>query len=345
MGYVTPEQIQRAKDISALDYILSHESGAFNQVGSGYRLKEHPSLVVNDKGFYWHSCDIGGRTALDYLVKVRGYAFVDAVSHLTNKSPAPKPASKKSIPAWQMHKDHQPRQHKPSQQHNQQTIILPRRNRDNRRIIAYLQSRGIDKDTITECINRGCLYESAYYHNAVFLGKNERGEARFAAMRAIAGGFMRDAEGSDKRYGFYIPPNDNVTMNSSTDCVMPDTNMLAIFESPIDALSHQSLCRQGFIPAYNGWRLSLGGTSILALVHFLEIHPSINHCYICTDNDLAGNKAAAKLAAKLSNMPEYGTSRAITSQRAPPPSGCDWNDTLQIIKGIKPKETPLQLCK
>ena len=52
MGYVTPEQVQQARDVIALDYILAYELGAFKPIGSGYRSKTHPSLAVYEKGFY-----------------------------------------------------------------------------------------------------------------------------------------------------------------------------------------------------------------------------------------------------------------------------------------------------
>ena len=39
-------------------------------------------------------------------------------------------------------------------------------------MIAYLQSRGIDKGLILDCIGRGDLYESAYRHDCIFKGKD-----------------------------------------------------------------------------------------------------------------------------------------------------------------------------
>jgi hypothetical protein len=45
-------------------------------------------------------------------------------------------------------------------------------------------------------------------------------------MRGTIGDFKRDADGSDKRFGFILPP-----INGGSDTV-------AVFESPVDALSH-----------------------------------------------------------------------------------------------------------
>jgi hypothetical protein len=186
----------------------------------------------------------------------------------------------------------------------------PLRNKDNKRVIAYLQSRGIDRELILNCIERGCLYESANYHNAVFTGKDENGKTRFAALRGTTSTFKRDADGSDKRYGFVLPPEN------------PNSHEAALFEAPIDCLSHQTLCKHGFIPQFDGWRLSLGGTSVVALEHFLQQCPGVAHCLICTDNDDAGDTAAARIA----GIP------GITVKRVLPVTGNDWNDALQCLQ-------------
>ena len=141
-----------------------------------------------------------------------------------------------------------------------------------------------------ECIERGSLYESAKYHNCIFVGRDEHGKARFAAMRGTTSGFKCDVDGSDKRFGFILPPDvakPNHSINSRN---------VAVFEAPIDALSHKVMCDNGYFPPFNGWRLTLGGTSLLALTRFLERHPEITSVTVCTDNDEAGEFAATKIA-------------------------------------------------
>lgn len=307
MGYVTKEQIERAREYSVLDYVLTYEGNQYKRVGNGYRNREHPSLAVSGDGFYWHSRDeIKGKTALDYLTSVRGYGLVEAVCTLIGEKPyerGDKPPTETVAP-----KARPPTNEKPPPERI--PFSAPLRNKDNRRIIAYLQSRGIDRDLIIDCINQGSLYESLPYHNAVFTGKDENGKTRFAAMRGISSAFKRDADGSDKRYGFIIPPEN------------PNSREIAAFEAPIDCLSHQTLCKQGFIPPFDGWRLSLGGTSDLALKHFLENHMEVTHCIICTDNDEAGEMAAAKI----SELP------GITSERSIPVIENDWNDALCALQ-------------
>ena len=335
--YVTKEQTSRAREIPVLEYVLRYEGDKYKRVGSGYRSKEHESLAVSDKGFYWHSTGDGGKTALDYLMSVRNYDFVSAVCHLIgeapyekgdntnqnsqrNKDSPPKSAGIKSVntpsavmsslPSTATSKSTPPEN---KSQSEQQQIILPRRNKDNYHVIAYLQNRGIDRDVIMDCINRGVLYESALHHNAVFLGKDENGKTRFAAMRGIQGDFKCDTEGSNKKYGFVVPPK-----NISAD--NPDSQAVMIFESPIDCLSHQTLCKRGIIPDFDGWRLSLGGTSGSALIGFIERHSNINHCIIATDNDEAGNAFAERMADKIT----------IPIERVHLLHGKDWNDALLL---------------
>ena len=287
MGYVTTEQLERAREYRVLDYVLRYEADQYKPVGGGYRSKEHPSLAVSERGFYWHSHGLSGKTALDYLVYIRGYGLVDAACMLLNERPVERSVTK--------------------------PLTLPLRHKDNRRVIAYLQSRGIDRDLIMDCISRGVLYESQYHHNCVFLGKDEYGRTRSATMRSTTGNFKCDANGSDKLYGFVLAP---ATKNS---------HEIAVFESALDALSHQTLCKQGHIPRFDGWRLSLGGTTIGALEHFIKSRPEVTHCLICTDSDNAGELAATNIA-KLSG---------ITTARSPPVMGNDWSDTLTSIQTKK----------
>ena len=163
---------------------------------------------------------------------------------------------------------------------------------------------------IKDCIKRGDLYESAYFHDCVFKGKDENGKTKYAATRSTSSAFKGDAEGSEKHYSFLLSPSNH------------DSHTAAIFEAPADALSHQTMCIQGFIPAFDGWRLSLGGTSDLGLAYFLETHPQVTHCLICTDDDEAGNRIAEKIA----DLP------GITTERSLPTHGTDWNDALMAMQ-------------
>ena len=300
---VSKEQIARAKEVDILDYLLTHEPKNLTKSRNEYRLRDHDSFTISNGMWYWHSRGFGCKTAtaLNYLIEVRGYGFVDAVRHLAGDdtargdsqrlNSAPPTAEKKAM---------------------RQPFIMPPRNNNQNRVVAYLQSRGISRDLILECINRGSLYETMPWHNCCFVGRDERGKARFAAMRGTVDDFKCDADGSDKRFGFLLPPDfakPNHSINSSR---------LMVFESPIDALSHKDMH-----PGKNGWRLSLGGTALVAMMQFLDMHPEISRIIACTDNDEAGNLAAEKIC-------DTAEIFGIKYERILPNSGNDWNEALQI---------------
>jgi hypothetical protein len=180
-------------------------------------------------------------------------------------------------------------------------------------VVTYLQSRGIDKQLILDCIDRGSLYESAKWHQCVFVGRDDNGKTRYASLRGTIGDFKIDADGSDKKFGFVIPPtNGNDNTATAFKC-----NLVIAFESAVDALSHQTI-----YPNLNCWRLSLGGTYLPALTNFIERHREVKSVIIGTDNDAAGNTAAANIAEL----------KGVSVYRLLPPDGKkDWNDALIAI--------------
>ena len=83
MPKLSQEQIDQAREVDLLAYLLSNESGVLKQEGANYRHNEHDSLVyvTGKRYWYWNS---RGRSinALDYLIQIRGYGLVDAVHTL-----------------------------------------------------------------------------------------------------------------------------------------------------------------------------------------------------------------------------------------------------------------------
>jgi hypothetical protein len=147
----------------------------------------------------------------------------------------------------------------------------------------------------------------------VFAGKDEADDIRFAAMRGIGTDMKQDKAGSDKRFSFCVPAKN------------PASRHLAVFEAPIDALSHATLQKR------NGWewdghRLSLGGTSDVALISFLERNPQIRRVILHLDNDAAGITAAHKIKAALAADSRFKRLRVSVN---PPRGAKDYNDALQ----------------
>lgn len=301
MSGVTKEQIAEARAVDLLDYIQSHEPGVLKREGPGiYRHKEHDSLVYCRKYWYWNS---RGKAinALDYLMEIRGYDFVEAVEALAGKNI-------RDIPSHSITVSTKPEPEK------KKPFKLPWVKRCATFMFSYLQRRGIDSDIILRCMKNGSLYESKYHDEpvCVFVGRDDKGKARFACVRGIAGSLRKDISGSDKRFSFCYPPEHTGSRH------------LAVFEAPIDALSHATLQKlEGW--KWNGYRLSLGGTSAVALTAFLERHPEIIRVALYLDNDLAGRTNARKIKDLLHKDPRFAHIRVSVN---PPGPGKDYNDKL-----------------
>ena len=173
MPGVSKEQIAAAKRMTAIEFLRRFRPNELVRSGSRgeFQLREHDSFKINGESSIWHwkSRDIGGKSALDYLIKVEGMKFVDAVLALCDECPGyiPPPPRQKKRPEF----------------------ILPPAAMNNRRVFAYLLKRGISRGVIEACIRAGILYESADYHNAVFVGRDETGEnpSRQRCRAAISG--------------------------------------------------------------------------------------------------------------------------------------------------------------
>lgn len=299
--------IEIAKQIDLLTYLERHSPHEIIRITPRECCtRTHDSLRISNGLWHWCSKGIGGRSALDYLIKVQNMGFVEAVNHLVGGF------SKERIE----HEGKAPQSVQTPNAVRELVIPAPFRNTD--RAIAYLLSRGIDRSVITYCVQQGFLYESADYHNAVFVGKDENGTPRFAMQRGTMGSdFKGDVSGSDKRYSFHI-------------AARQPSPELYVFEGAIDLLSQATLqMRQGdFAPRH---RLALSGVSHrkddealpLALGHFLVGHQDVKTVFLCLDNDEADCEAARCIRAKLQNQYEI--------VNLFPPQGKDYNDYLRHL--------------
>ena len=294
MPYVAPEIVAKAREMDLLTYLQTYEPHELKRIGNtAYGTRTHKTLKLSNGLWCWHGHGIGGKSALDYLVKVRGMHLTDAVEHILGRAAVAPP-----IPA-------PPTPEKPRE------FVLPPRNPTPKRMIAYLQGRGIDPLVMKHCYDKGLLYESAPYGNAVFVGLDEAGIPRYAALRGAK--FMGEAAGSSKRYSFGVP-------------AIGDSDTIHLFESPIDLLSYATLRKMYRREPWADNLLSLSGVSKSgkALPVALEWHLEQNPCtgtVICRfDNDDIGHGAAADIAAFLDG-------RCAVESR-PPPSGKDYNEYL-----------------
>ena len=95
MNYYNKEDVKKAREMDLFTYLSYYEPDNLRHVsGSVYCTREHDSLIINNGKWCWFSQGIGGRCALDYLRKVKGLSFYEAVDRLIGNNATPLPPSK-----------------------------------------------------------------------------------------------------------------------------------------------------------------------------------------------------------------------------------------------------------
>ena len=308
-GTIPEEEIKRAREITAIEYLKKYQPNRLKKSSARneWELTDHDSFKINEQTSQWHwkSRDIGGTSALNFLIHVDGCSFLEAVQMLKDEYPTYIPPPVETKP--------------------KKLFVLPPASPDCRRVFRYLKERGISGEVLQRCVHLGILYESLPYHNAVFIGRDENQVARYAFLRGIydASGksFKMEQAGSEKAYAFCVP--------AKSGC-----RRVAVYEACVDVLAHMTLeQRQGSRDKY---RLELGGISApkegqsqrsmkkpQALEHFLSQHPEITEIEVCTDNDFAGRWACEHI-----RKAYEGSYRII--ENLPEIEGADWADMAKM---------------
>ena len=165
MKLVSDEDLARAREMDLLTYLTYYEPGNLKHVsGNTYSTVEHDSLIINNGKWCWFSQGIGGRSALDYLIKVRHIPFREAVERLIGQITEPLPPI-------------QPKKEPPK------VFSMPEVNINPARAIQYLVGRGIDPEIVQWCIDHKLVFETTKYSNVLFKG---------------------DVQGSDQKCAFKI---------------------------------------------------------------------------------------------------------------------------------------------
>ena len=308
MAYFSEEQIRKARGTDLLTYLKKHEPAELVHIsGNVFSTRQHDSLKISNGKWMWWSKGIGGASALDYLIKVRGIPFTQAVGIILQEE-ADEPlffsSKKKKDPV--------------------KRLLLPDENEDANVIVRYLTGRGIDRKIIEYCIRERLIFESRPFHNCVFIGYDGKGEAKYASYRGTGvKKVVGNAAGSDKGYAFRLD--------------FPG-HAVHVFEGAIDLLSFATKEK-----AESGeWKknplLSLGGIYIpsengamkklpAALSNMLERRPDIKEVVLHLDNDLAGRTASASIKELLKD--------SYHVRDEPPLIGKDYNDYLMYLKKVR----------
>ena len=310
MAFYSKDEINKAKQIDLYTYLKNRNPDELVPFSRGtFVTREHDSLKISNGMWYWFSKGIGGKSALDYLIRVKDYSFTDAMAEILEYQIEPS------------------NYHYEEKKKENIELNLPEKNENNNRIISYLKSRGIDEEIIKECIDKELIYESKDNHNIVFVGYDMNNNPKFGCVRATnKSRYMHDCYGSNKMFSFKLESHSK------------EPNSIHVFESAIDLLSYATLLKRNNINYHDEYLLSLAGVyqpaknieeskSPISLTLILYTNKNIKGIYLHLDNDRAGREATLGITNALKN--KY---KVIDD---PPKYGKDFNDYLCHIKCIK----------
>lgn len=309
--YVSPETIEKARKIDLFSYLKACEPYELVYNGGGeYSTKTHDSLKISNGKWYWWSRGFGGKTALDYLVKVREIEFTRAVEMLTGTV---------EIPSFSY-----PQTERKAKKFDR--VKMPLYDFKCKNAREYLISRGISERVIDDCIARKLIAESREDGSVLFLGYDENGKLKHCSARATDGtSRKKDMYGSDKRYTFKLMGDDA-------------RERVLVFEGVVDLLSYATLL-EGMGGDYKRENmLSLSGIYLpkdeieetkvpMPLEYFLEKNPHVKRVHLHLDNDFAGQRGANAMQVVLGERYDV--------RYLPPPKGKDYNDYLILQKQRK----------
>ena len=162
------------------------------------------------------------------------------------------------------------------------------------------------KDVLDSFTYRGLIYESAKYHNVVFVGKDKDGKPRHAHKRGSGSQstYKGNAPGSLPGYSFHW---------------VGASDRLYLFEAPVDLLSYISMHKSGWRNHSYAASCSVSDKVLWQMLHDC---PYIKQVFLCFDSDNAGKEAAKRIAKKLK---QQNIECEILV-----PVGKDWNEDLTI---------------
>lgn len=306
---ISKKDLATIKELDLLSYFQNYEPDELIRYSRNeYGTKTYSSLRMSNGLWTSWANSIGGRSALDFFIKIKQWGFLEAAHYLKdlieNKTPV-KVEQQKRV------KHH---------------LKLPRRNENDDIVINYLvKERCIDKEIVNYCIENYLLYEAQKDHSAIFIGYDSHRLAKYACKRGTDRDVKQDIFGSDKAYSFSIPN--------------PNSNELHVFESAIDLLSYMTLQKRNVKSYLNTNYLSLSGATTIgasieettvpiALETFLKDYSNIINIRLHLDNDKAGKDTVLKI------MYHYRELFHIVDE--PPSIGKDVNELL-IKKANKKK--------
>ena len=292
--HFTAEQKEAARQTD-LVALLQSQGERLKRSGKEYVWRDGSEKVTVRGNLWFHQYERIGGDAVDFVRRFYNMDFPQAVNFLLGNNGGALP------------------QAKPVKREPPKPFTLPPKNDNMRRVYAYLLNRrGIDQEILSTFVYKKMIYESANYHNAVFVGYDKKGIARHAHKRGTGSdsNYKGNAVSSNPRYSFHWTGTDNT---------------LYLFEAPIDMLSFIPLHKENWRSHSYAAACSVGDQ---VLFQMLKNNPNIDTVYLCMDNDAAGQAANKRISDKLSIQ---GIKHEILV-----PEFKDWNEDRLAAGGNAP---------
>lgn len=285
--HFTKEQREQARRTDLANFLISHGEKV-KKSGSEYEWLDGSQKVTIRGHLWYHQYKLKGGDAVDFVRRFYNKNYAEAVEMLLNNCGGQIVNSQTTE-----------RERKP--------FILPPRNDRMSRVFSYLLlTRGINKDVLFEFVRKKMIYESADYHNAVFVGYDSNGKPRHAHRRGTvtSNPYKENVAGSQPEYSFHF--------NGTSE-------KLFLFEAPIDMLSFISMHK-------DNWKsdsyVASCSVSDRVLFQCLNDNPNIKNVFLCFDNDEAGQTANKRIADKLNKLNIQNEILIPTHK--------DWNEDLTL---------------
>ena len=263
----TKEQREQARRTDLANFLIS-QGEKVKKSGSEYEWLDGSQKVTIRGHLWYHQYELKGGDGVDFVRRFYNKNYAEAVEMLLNN------CGGQIITSPPIEKEYKP-------------FELPPRNDRMSRVFSYLLlTRGIDKDVLFEFVRKKMIYESAYYHNAVFVGYDSSGKPRHAHKRGTvtSNPYKGNVAGSQPEYSFHF--------NGTSDKIF-------LFEAPIDMLSYISMHKKNWKEHSYAASCSV---SDRVLFQCLNDNPNIKNVFLCFDNDEAGQTANKRIADKLNKL-------------------------------------------
>ncbi len=285
--HFTKEQREQARRTDLANFLIS-QGEKVKKSGSEFEWLDGSQKVTIRGNLWYHQYEQKGGDAVDFVRRFYNKDYAEAVEMLLNGSGG------QIITSPPLEKSHKP-------------FELPPRNGRMNRLFSYLLlTRGIDKDVLFKFVKNKMIYESADYHNAVFVGYDTKGKPRHAHKRGTVtnNSYKGNVAGSQPEYSFHW---------------FGTSNRMFLFEAPIDMLSFISMHKENWKEHSYAASCSV---SDRVLFQCLKDNPNIKNVFLCFDNDEAGQTANKRISDKLNSMNIQNEILIPTHK--------DWNEDLTM---------------